>query len=334
MSTFSATSDARRFVRMSTDGSVELVTGPASALAADRVRVAIAYAGICGSDLHPDPGVPSPWPMGHEQSGTVVRVGPDVVDVRVGERVVVMSRWSAGGGWESGGWSDWMDVRPDQLIRIPPSLSLRDAALAEPTACIVHAIDRSELRVGTTALVLGAGPMGLLLVHLLPLCGAARVLVSEPDPARRARAEEAGALVVDPRADDVVDWVRSETDGQGADVLFESAGAPRALEDAVASARHSATIVVVGVAAPLAVASIQPRELFARELTIRGAAGWGGSWPRALALLERLRTDAIVSDILPLDEVEHGIALARGGGSGKVLLRPMDGEEPHDKEKT
>jgi (R,R)-butanediol dehydrogenase/meso-butanediol dehydrogenase/diacetyl reductase len=336
-------SKSNRFVELHPDGEVRVAVEDLPPLDPDLVRVDVAFAGICGSDLHAIQGehvLPGPIRMGHEQAGVVSEVGRRVEGVEVGQRVSVMPCMSCGAcrycrygsptmcrssRSAPAGWTDRMDVLPGLLALLPDSVSLEHGALAEPTACALRAIDRAEVRSGSSALVLGAGPIGLILAHLLPLAGVTRLLVSEPDPARRARAQAAGATVVDPVADDVVGWARDATEGRGADVVFEAAGLARVLEDGIAAAAPGGTVVVVGVASADARVPVSPFDVFVRELTIRGAFGIEGTYARAVELLTRIPVGDIVTDVFPLSRVDEAFRVAAKGASGKVLLRAGDG---------
>ncbi|QHO70376.1 zinc-dependent alcohol dehydrogenase [Marisediminicola antarctica] len=206
--------------------------------------------------------------------------------------------------------------------RIPSGLALDMAALSEPTACVLRAIDRAGIRPGSTALIVGAGPMGLLLSCLLPRCGVATVLVSEPSPERRRLAESFGAVVFDPRGSDLAAWVRSETRGRGVDYAFEAVGSASALEDAIDATDVGGTVIVVGVANPAARAQVSPHAIFAKELTIVGAWGVETTFTRAMGLLSTLNPRDLITDRFGLDDVEAAIGLARRGAAGKVLLAP------------
>ncbi|GAB3141869.1 zinc-dependent alcohol dehydrogenase [Marisediminicola antarctica] len=310
------------------------------------VRVAIAFAGICGSDLHlidsPDTHrsvlegaevVP-----GHEQSGVIVEIGDGVTGLSVDHEVCVLPRTPCGRcrmcrvGSSTrctsflrpvgGGWSTEMVVDQRLVERIPSGLALDMAALSEPTACVLRAIDRAGIRPGSTALIVGAGPMGLLLSCLLPRCGVATVLVSEPSPERRRLAESFGAVVFDPRGSDLAAWVRSETRGRGVDYAFEAVGSASALEDAIDATDVGGTVIVVGVANPAARAQVSPHAIFAKELTIVGAWGVETTFTRAMGLLSTLNPRDLITDRFGLDDVEAAIGLARRGAAGKVLLAP------------
>ena len=327
-------------------GKVVVIDTPLRGLTAGETRVEIAYSGICGSDLHNIDNQSNDQlkalgrrvTPGHEQSGVVVEVADGVSDFAVGTRVCVLPRVPCGkcdlcrrgkiGNCrnmrrpDSGSWAETMSVDQAFLVRLPETLSLREAALAEPTACVLRAIDRAAIEPGASALIIGSGPMGLILAQLLPLCGIKKVLVSEPHPERRRLAAATGARVFDPSEGDLVDWVRGETGSLGVDVAFEAAGFAFTVEQAIQSAAVGGTVVVLGVASPSAISGISPHLIFDRELTIRGAWGVETTFTRAVTLLDRLDLENIITHVFGLEEAADAVSISRDGSSGKVLIQP------------
>src|SRR5919202_1947393 len=191
-----------------------------------QVRLDVAYVGICGTDLHikhgaMDARVTLPAVIGHEMSGTVAAVGQGVTAWSPGDRVTVMPlRWfgecaacRAGhrhvcerlvfvGIDAPGALQQSWTVEQDLVVRLPDGLPLDQAALAEPLAVAVHDVRRSGLAAGGRALVVGGGPIGLL-ISLVAASEGIGVLVSEPNAFRRAVAEQTGVRTIDPLAEDV-----------------------------------------------------------------------------------------------------------------------------------
>src|SRR5215216_732421 len=187
------------------------------------LKIRIEASGLCGTDLHIASGeYPFARPgvtIGHEFAGTIVEVGPDVEGFGVGERVVVdpnipcrtceychdsrphlCVRPQALGVTLNGGLSEFAVLPAPQAYRVPEGLPPEAAALTEPLACTLHAVDLGGLRPGERALVLGAGPIGVLCAALLVAAGASEVLVSEPNPGRRNYIREVGAKPVEPES--------------------------------------------------------------------------------------------------------------------------------------
>ncbi|MFF2937893.1 zinc-dependent alcohol dehydrogenase, partial [Streptomyces mirabilis] len=271
------------------------------------VLLAPAYVGICGTDLHifhgdMDARVAAPAVLGHEMSGRVVRVGAGVEGWRPGDAVTVMPlRWDdtcpaclAGhqhicqrldfiGIDSPGAMQQRWTVPASTLIRLPDSLALDRAALVEPTAVAVHDVGRADVRAGERVVVVGGGPVGILIALVARAVGA-DVRVVELSAHRRLLAEELGLTAWDPADDDVPALVGEWTGGAGADVAFEVSGAAGGVDTAVD---------VLGVRGRLCLVAIHPRprevnlhRFFWRELTLVGARLYDRSdFERAVALV-------------------------------------------------
>ena len=304
------------------------------------LKIRIEASGLCGTDLHIASGeYPFARPgvtIGHEFAGTIVEVGPDVEGFGVGERVVVdpnipcrtceychdsrphlCVRPQALGVTLNGGLSEFAVLPAPQAYRVPEGLPSEAAALTEPLACTLHAVDVGGLRPGERALVLGAGPIGVLCAALLVAAGSSEVLISEPDPGRRDRVREVGAVPVEPE---------SLTEGM-ADRVFECVGRPETMRTAVETAKPGGTVVWVGVAPPEAEVSIRPYDVFRRELTISGTYTNPFTMGRSLALLASGRIDwrSIVTHRIPIARFEEAWETHREGTGLKVCVYPGDG---------
>ena len=323
---------------------------PVPSIGPDDVLIRVAYCGICGSDVHSFEGMQAniharpagPRAMGHEVSGRIAEVGANVTTCRPGDRVTCIP-WVTCGVCSycrrglvnhcpkktllGGAMAEYVVAPGAGVYRLPDDISLRRAALAEPLSCCVWAMDLAGLRSGETAVVIGAGTMGLLLSLLARSGGAAQTIVSEPNPTRRELARSLGAtLAINPRETDIGEAVHAVTEGIGADVAFEAVGHPATVQDALRVVRSAGTIVVVGVTDPAATLSISPYEIFQRELTIRGCFTRRLSFDRAMHWLSTLDLDPIVTHVFPLVDVGPAMEDARQGAGGKVLLAP-NGEE-------
>lgn len=306
------------------------------------LKVRVEASGLCGTDLHIASGeYPLAMPgvtIGHEFAGTIVEAGPDVArGLDVGDRVVVdpnvpchscsychnarphlCENPQGIGVTRNGGLSELAIVPASQAYRVPEGLPAEAAALTEPLACALHAVDLAQLRPGAIALVLGAGPIGILCTALLVAAGASKVVVSEPDPERRARVRDFGAEPVEPEA----------VAGIKADVVLECVGLVETMKAAVEGARPGGTVVWVGVASPEAEVGIKPYDVFRRELTIRGTYVNPFTMERALALLDsgRINWEAIVTHRFPLDDFEQAWAAHRKAAGLKVCVQPTGGD--------
>lgn len=333
-----------RAVRYHGRGDVRIEDVPEPVLGPGGVRIAPAWTGICGTDLHlfqdgPFPPAPTgdhahplsgetlPVVLGHEFSGTVTGLGEGVDDLAVGDAVVVEpllvcgrcascvdGRYNgcdsmgfvgiSGGG---GGLSEQVVV-DRRWVHPVGDLPLDEAALIEPLAVAVHGVRRSGAKAGDVAVVGGAGPIGLLVAAVLKGVGVTTV-VTEVSAARKETALRTGVadLVLDPTQEDVPARVASLTDGRGADVAFVCAGVQPVLDTMLASVRARGVLQVVAefVRPP----TLDLSRVVLRELDVRGAIGYAGDHPTAIALAREGKVDlgAFVSRrIEAADIVEQG----------------------------
>ncbi|MFJ8110991.1 zinc-binding dehydrogenase [Streptomyces sp. NPDC096132] len=308
------------------------------------VVLAPAYVGICGTDLHifhgdMDARVGAPAVLGHEMAGRVVAVGEGVEGWRPGDPVTVMPlRWDdscpacrAGhqhicqhldfiGIDSPGAMQHRWTVPASTLVRLPGDLPLDRAALVEPTAVAVHDVGRAQVREGEKVVVVGGGPVGVL-IALVARGAGADVRVVELSAHRRLLAEELGLQTWDPVAVDVPELVREWTGEAGADVAFEVSGAQAGVECAVD---------VLGVRGRLCLVAIhaRPREVnlhrfFWRELTLVGARLYDRSdFERAVALVADGTVPAgrLISKVVPLAEAPAAFEALEGGGDVMKIL--------------
>jgi L-iditol 2-dehydrogenase len=274
-------------------------TGPATMVLEDRAAlkaghgeavVAVAAAGICGSDIHGyagasgrrTPGVV----MGHEIAGSVIDVGPGVDPSMLGSRVVVFPlltcgrcAWCLGGSAQlcaqrryvgidrDGGFAEQVLVPASNLVPIPDGLDPAVASLAEPAAVALHAIRRAPDLAGAAVLVTGAGPIGLLMARAASVIGkASRVTNSEVSPARRDVAAQLGISTIDPSAEGWLESVRGADDA-GVDVVFEGVGVQASLDAALAAVRTRGCVVF---ASGWRTVSVALGSLVTREIETRG----------------------------------------------------------------
>jgi threonine dehydrogenase-like Zn-dependent dehydrogenase len=287
------------------------------AIGDDEVLLASRQVGICHSDIELLAGryiIPFEFPVipGHEWSAEVVRAGRAVKHLGVGSRVVgecVIGRDHFGFSI-SGAAAEFFVAKESWLHALPDNLSWAQGALVEPFSCGYYATVRADnLDASDTALVLGAGPIGLGIVAAAAGKGA-RVLVAEPTPARAQLALSLGAdAAVDPTAGTFVDQVFELTGGTGASVVFEASGKPAAMASALEVAAFRARIVYVGID----VGSSVPARLGlfqSKELQARGIIGSPGVWPQTLRFLSRSGVDLspLVTATYPLEKADDAVA--------------------------
>ncbi|MCT9819607.1 alcohol dehydrogenase catalytic domain-containing protein [Microbacterium sp. W1N] len=326
------------------DHTIEIVDAVPAAPAPGTVQIAVAYTGLCGTDLHilhghMDARVSRPLVFGHEMSGTIAALGERVAGWAVGDGVTVMPlAWDgtcpacrAGNehicqhldfiGIDSpGSLQELWNVPAETLVRLPDGVRLDHAALVEPVAVAVHDVRRSELQPGDTAVVIGGGPIGVLIATVARHFGA-EVVVIELDAQRRAQIEALGFATLDPRASDQVAWVEQWTHGAGADVVFEVSGAAAAVRGATALAKVRGTIVVVAI-------HPTPREIdlqrvFWRELRLLGARVYQrADFETAVELVAEgvIPADTLITRVVPLAQTQTAFADLEAGRAMKILV--------------
>jgi 2-desacetyl-2-hydroxyethyl bacteriochlorophyllide A dehydrogenase len=289
------------------------------------VQIAVAFTGICGTDLHirhgsMDARVRVPVVLGHEMSGRIAAVGAEVSRWRVGDPVTVMPlRWCDSCPTCRAGHPH-ICQRLD-LIRVPDGMSLRDAALVEPTAVAVHDVARAGVAADEPAVVVGGGPVGVLIACVARSAGT-HVVVVEPNPYRRLLAQELGLAVLDPSRTDVEGRIQDRTGGAGVAVAFEVSGTRSGLATALSVLGPRGRMVAVGIH-PMP-QMIDMQRMFLRELSLLGARVYERSdFERAVQLIADGTVPAgrPVSRVEPLGSaVEAFTALESGDGVMKVLV--------------
>jgi (R,R)-butanediol dehydrogenase/meso-butanediol dehydrogenase/diacetyl reductase len=323
-------------------GDIRIDEVPEPVVRPGQVKVAVDWCGICGSDLHeflegplfiPAPGNPHPITgetlpvvMGHEFAGTVAELGDGVVGIGVGDRVAVEPYYVCGTcaacragrynicrslgfvglAGSQGGFSERCVV-DRRWIHPLGELGTDVGALVEPLAVGYHAARLSPLRSGGTAVVFGAGPIGLVTIASAKARGAGRVIAVEPAAARKGKAPGAGAdVVLDPTEVDVPASVRELTGGAGADVAFECAGIDAVLASAIASVRPGGTVVNVAIWGHQA--TVDMNSLVVSEVAVLGSLAYCGDHTDTIALLRDGKVDAsqFITGRIALEDLVDG----------------------------
>ena len=313
--------------------------------AAGQVQIKVSHCGICGTDLHiyhgvMDNRVTFPQIMGHEVSGTVAAIGEGVAGFTVGEGVAVMPLdWchdcpacAAGhhhicqnlkflGIDTPGAFQSYWTVPAHTLHKLPSELAMTHGAMIEPLAVACHDVRLGQVQAGEYVVVLGGGPIGILIALVAKKAGA-NVLVSEINPFRVQLAIDLGFDAVNPREIDLVAYVTEQTGAAGADVVFEVTGAQAGASVMTELPRTRGRIVIVGIhGQPAEVALFK---FFWRELQLIGTRVYEHedfAQAIALAAAGAIPLDKIITDIRPLSELEAGFKQMESGGNVmKILL--------------
>jgi L-iditol 2-dehydrogenase len=326
---------------------------PAPSPAADEALVRVKACGICGSDVHGMDGSTGrrrpPIIMGHEASGVIAELGSGASEWAKGDRVTFDSTIYCGQcGFcrrgeinlcdqrrvlgvscadyrRDGAFAEFLVVPERVLYRIPEGLSFEHAALIEPFAIALHAIKRPDKKRFESAVVIGAGMIGLALVQVLASWRCPKIICVDLAPDRLALASKCGAThVLNSQSVEPVAEVLGVTGGVGTEVSFEAVGVTSTVDLAVRSVRKGGAVVLVGNVSPKIEFPLQAA--VTRELSIYGSCASKGDYPECLDLMARkaLQPDLLISAVAPLSEGSDWFQrlYSKEPGLLKVVLKP------------
>jgi len=326
---------------------------PDPELSPDDVLIEVRACGICGSDVHGMDGstgrrIP-PIIMGHEAAGVIVRVGEKVTGWQVGDRVTFDSTIYCGTCFfcrrgeinlcdnrrvlgvscddyrQHGAFAQYVAVPQHILYALPEGLSFEEAAMVEALSIAFHAVGRAPVVLGASAVVIGAGMIGLLVIQTLRAAGCGQIVAVDVDEDRLALACTLGAEVgLNSASDDVVAEVSARTSGQGADLGFEVVGLSPTLNLALGALHKGASLVMVGNLSSKVEIPLQAA--VTREITFYGSCASRGEYPACLNMIARGAIDvkALISATAPLSEGASWFKrlYEREPGLMKVILNP------------
>lgn len=326
---------------------------PLPHLADDEVLVKVMAIGICGSDVHGIDGstgrrIP-PIVMGHEASGVIAEVGTLVSEWKVGDRVTFDSTiyklddWFTRQGMynlsdgrmvlgvsckefhRDGAYADYVAIPQHILYRLPENVSFVEAALVEPAAVALHAIEITDFDNSYTALVIGAGMVGSFVIQLLRIKGCRNIIAIDLDEQRLALAESLGAhFVYQPGDPSLHEKILLSTSGRGADIAFEVVGISDTIKKGIELLRKGGSLTVLGNLSPTVELPLQ--SIVTRQLKIQGSCAINGEYPQILELIStgKLNMKAILSAEAPLSEGANWFQRLyhKEKGLMKVVLKP------------
>ncbi len=336
-----------RAVEIQAPNQVEVVERPRPEPGEGEVLVQVMASGICGTDVHILRGeYLGDYPVipGHEFSGVVAAVGPGVSRFSVGDRVAVEPNiacdncynclhnrqnfclnWQAVGVTLPGGMAEYT-LAPEKALFDVGELPFEVAAFVEPLSCVVHGVERVGIRAGDRVAILGAGPIGALLLQVVRLEGATRVTVVERNPARLALARDLGC-----------DTGLEELDAleqDAYDVVIDATGAVPVMGRTTEFARPGGRVLLFGVPPRGSELTCDAFEIFRKGLTLLSSYTSVRNSYQAVALLSsgRLEVSALVSHRLPLESFERGVQLIEEGLEEvrKVLILPLPLPQPQE----
>lgn len=312
----------------------------------NEVLIQVKYCGVCGTDIHIFNGdggsfeVNPPLIPGHEFSGTVAEVGSAVTTLKVGDLVSADPNDMCGecyfcknamqhfctnnigvGTTVDGGFAEYVVMREKQVYKFDKSLSFIEAAMAEPISCCLNGIDLCNIKSGDTVLVMGGGPIGMIMMQLAKNAGASKVILSEPVQEKREQALKLGATkTINPMEEDV-QAVLSEYCAN-VNVVIECVGNIHTQEDAVRFAGKGGTVMFFGLASPNDSFPLKPDDVFKKELKITSSFINPYTFERAVAVLESKAIDleSLITNIVPLDDIVDVFTKPEYRRTGKVMI--------------
>ncbi len=318
-----------------------------------QVLLRVKATGICGSDLHSfqdarigDTQIRAPLILGHEFAGVVEAVGADSLDgnfepLKLGTRVAVDPAQPCGrcefcekghpnlcrrlhfcGNFPDGGsLCEWMLMPSRSCFPVPSTITDTTAALLEPLGVALHAVDLGRVGVGHNAAILGAGPIGLLLLQVARLAGADPIYVTDPLPWRLELARDWAGVPVPSASNDPVEAIKRETGGRGVDVVFEAAWGGETVGQAAEIARLGGRLVLVGIPSDDRL-QVKHSTVRRKGLTIMMSRRMKHAYPRAIHLVERglVTFGGLVSHRFPLAKADEAFRLNHAYENGVIKI--------------
>lgn len=320
---------------------------------ADEVLISVKACGICGSDVHGMDGstgrrVP-PLIMGHEAAGVISEVGTAVTGWKVGDRVTFDSTiyplddWytrsghynlsdnrkvlgvSPGNYKKHGAFAEFVAVPAHILYRIPDNVSFEQAAMVEPVAVALHAVNISKIRIGQSAVVVGTGTIGLFVVNILKIAGIHPIIAIDLDENKLELSKVFGATHTINSADkNILEKIRQLTKNRKADIAFEAVGMTETVNLSIDSLRKGGTAVLIGNLMPEVTIPLQ--KIVTTELSLLGSCAINGEYETVLDLMSsgKINVEKMISAIAPLSEgaMWFNRLYNREPGLNKVILIP------------
>jgi len=332
---------------------LDLVNMPEPQPGEDELLIRIRACGICGSDVHGYDGSTGrrlpPVVMGHEAAGVVEAVGSAVENFKIGDRVTFDSTVYCGKCFycqrgqinlcdnrevigvstptfrRMGAFAEYVAVPARIAYALPDEMPFAHAALIEAVSVAVHGVGLTPIVLEDTVVVVGAGMIGLLTLQAARLAGAGKVIVLDVDDTRLELARKLGATeTFNSRSADVVDRIKEQTNGRGADAALECAGSTIPVKLALESVRKGGTVTLIGNVAPTIELGLQ--SAVTRQIRLQGSCASSGEYPACISMISRgaIRVDPVLSAVAPLEDGASWFhrLYEREPGLLKVVLEP------------
>lgn len=313
------------------------------------VLIQVKACGVCGTDVHIYEGdkgaadVTPPTILGHEFSGVVAQVGAEVTKYKVGDRVCIDPNCYCGkcdfcrngiahfctdmigyGTTVNGGFAEYCSVNQRQVYKLGDNTSFEQGAMTEPVACCLHGIDMCNIKPGSSVVVIGGGMIGLLMLQLAKLAGAARTALLEPVESKRQVAKELGAdICIDPIKEDIkkalkaagMEWVNT---------VIECVGRTSTIEQAIDIAGNKGTVMMFGLTKPDDTVAIKPFQIFQKEIELKASFINPHTQARALELIDagKLDVSSMVYAVESLEKLPYILSDPKLRANGKYIISP------------
>lgn len=313
----------------------------------DDVLVKIHACGICGTDMHIFDGdegaapTPPKTVLGHEFAGEVVAVGTGVIAVQAGDKVCIDPNQLCGhcdycrggighfcesmvgiGTTVNGGFAEYCVVPQSQVYKFGGNTTYLQAAMTEPVACCLHGMDMCDITAGATVAVIGGGMIGLLMLQLARLSGAAKLIMIEPIAEKRTIAEKLGAdITINPIEENVSDILKKHGITR-INTVIECVGKPATMEQAIEIAGKKSTVMLFGLTKPNDEISVKPFEIFKKEITLKASYINPYTQQRALSLIESGKIDvsSMIYKTIPVSELPEILKNKKDRALGKYIV--------------
>lgn len=314
------------------------------------VLIKVQYCGICGTDIHIYNGdggafdVTPPLIMGHEFSGIVEKIGSKVSKLKVGDLVTADPNNMCGncyycknaqeqfcehvigiGTTCDGGFAQYCAVCEKQVFKFKEGMDALTASMTEPLSCCLHGIDLCNVKLGDEVLIIGGGPIGLIMLQLARMAGASKIILSEPVERKREMGIRLGAdLVINPVEEDMEAVLKENC--KSIDVVIECVGNIRTIGTALNCAGKGATVMMFGLTGPGASLQIDPEMVFKKELKLTSSFINPYTFERSVAILEsgRLNVTEMISEVIPLEDCIKAFEDENRRREGKIVIRLND----------
>lgn len=313
------------------------------------ILIQVKACGICGTDVHIYEGdkgaaeVTPPTILGHEFSGVIAEVGSDVTKYKVGDRVCIDPNCYCGkcdfcrngiahyctdmigyGTTVNGGFAEYCSVNQRQVYKLGDNTTFEQGAMTEPVACCLHGMDMCNIHPGSNVVVIGGGMIGLLMLQLSKLAGAARVALLEPVESKRVVAKKLGAdILIDPINENVEEELK-KAGMIWVNTVIECVGKTATIQQAIDIVGNKGTVMMFGLTKPDDTIAVKPFQIFQKEIELKSSFINPYTQKRALDLIDsgRLDVSSMVYAVESLENLADILSSPELRAKGKYIISP------------